>query len=139
LKVLLAKIMRGFWPTFTQNGPDDPATLSHDLAFLDSIPGGDLLHHKITARMYGEILAGAHRAREGAVECDCPLLLIHGADDPLTSPAATKSFFQKAASQDKTLKLHPAMRHETHNEIGRETVLAEIVEWMDSHLPAQAG
>lgn len=136
LKVLLAKIMMGFWPTFTQNGPDDPASLSRDLDFLDSLPGGDLLHHKISARMYGELLAGASRARAGAAQFDYPLFLLHGTDDPMTSAAATESFFQKVASQDKTLKLHPAMRHETHNEIGRETVLAEIVQWMDRRLAA---
>jgi alpha-beta hydrolase superfamily lysophospholipase len=139
LKVLLAKIMVGIWPTFTQNRLDNPAVLSRDQAFLASLPGKDLIHHKVSARMYRELLEGARRASEGAPEWDYPLLLIHGADDPVTSPAATESFFQKAASPDKTLKIHPAMRHETHNEIGRETVFAEMVEWMDKRLPAKLG
>ena len=136
LKVLLAKIMVGVWPTFTQDGPDNKAMLSRDRDFLASLPGEDLMHHKISARMYTELLAGASRAYESSSGYECPLLLIHGTDDPLTSRAATESFFQKLATPDKTLKIFPGMRHETHNETGRETVFAEMMEWMDSRLPS---
>ena len=139
LKVLLAKIMNRLWPSFTQFTLDDPAALSRDLAFLASMQGQDLVHHLVSARMFGEVLAGADRTCEGSAGYDCPLLLIHGADDPLTSAAATESFFEKVAAPDKTLKIYPGMRHETHNEIGRETVLAEMAEWMDRRLPARPG
>lgn len=139
LKILLAKIMVVLWPTFTQNGPGDQALLSRDSAFLASLPGQELVHHRLSARMFNEILAGAGRVRESTSGFGCPLLLIHGDEDPLTSPAATESFFKNLAGPDKTLKIHPGMRHETHNEIGREKVLAEMVEWMDKHLPAEPG
>lgn len=132
-KVLLAKITLKFWPTFTQDAPDDPAQLSRDPDFLASMPDSDLTHNKMSARMFNELLQGARRASMEAFQCSYPLYLAHGADDPLTSAPATESFFKNAASPDKTLKIYPSMRHETHNEIGRETVLADIVEWLDAH------
>jgi len=130
-KLLVAKIMVKFWPAFTLEGPNDNTRLSRDPAFLDSIPGPELLHQKMSARMYDELIAGARAACAQAEECDCRLLMIHGADDSLTSAEASKAFFAKASSKDKTLKIYPDMRHETHNEIGRESVMAGMVEWMD--------
>ena len=128
-KVLMARIMVNLWPSFTQDGPDDDTLLSHDAEFIASIPGRDLLHHKMSARMYHELMKGALEAMSRAKECDYRLLMIHGADDPLTSAQATEAFFKNAASKDKTLKIHPEMLHETHNEIGRERVMGEIAGW----------
>lgn len=139
MKVLLAKLMVELWPTFTQTTPNDQSLLSRDLAFLASLPGQDLVHHKVSARMYQEMLAGADRVCGHTSGFGCPLFLIHGEADPLTSAAATASFFKKLDERDKTLKIHPGMRHETQNETGRETVLAEMVEWMDRRLPAGPG
>ena len=130
-KVLLAKIMLNLWPTFTQDGPHDDALLSRDAAFIAAIPGRELVHCKMSARMFYELTTGAQRAIAGAREFNCPMLLIHGAEDPLTSAAATKSFFQAIASRDKTLKIYPGMRHETHNDSERETVIAGIVDWLN--------
>lgn len=136
MKVLLAKVMIKLWPSFTQNGPNDRTLLTRDLAFLDSLPAQELYHHQVSARMYHEILQGARRVREGVSGFDCPLLIIQGEEDAMVSVAATRAFFEALAIPDKTLKIHPGMKHETQNEIGRETVLAEMVEWMDKRLPA---
>ena len=135
LKVLLAKLLHAFWPTFTQTTFDNPAALSRDLVFLASLAEQKLVHHKMSARMYGEALAGAARVGAASSGFGCPLLLIHGGDDPLTSAAATESFFRSLCEPDKTLKIYPGMRHETQNEIGRETVLSDMVEWMNKRVP----
>lgn len=130
-KVMLAEILVNLWPTFTQTGPNNPSLLSRDLDFLAAMPLEELTHHKVSARMFGEITLAARTVLESSAGFDYPLLLVHGAKDPLTSAAATTRFFDVAASSDKTLKIYPEMLHETHNEIGRETVLAEIVQWLD--------
>ncbi|MGB8353774.1 MAG: lysophospholipase [Chthoniobacteraceae bacterium] len=138
-KLLMAKIMLKLWPTFTQDGPDDDTLLSRDATFLASMPERDLLHHKMSARMYHELLGGALNSMRRAGECDYPLLMIHGAEDPLTSAKATEAFFKKVVSKDKTLKIYPDMLHETHNEIGREGVLGGMAEWMGERSTKAAG
>jgi alpha-beta hydrolase superfamily lysophospholipase len=137
-KKLLARMMFTVWPTFTQNTFNNPAALSRDLDFLASLPRQDLRHDKMSARMYGEVVATAARIARTTDGFGCPLLLIHGADDLLTSAAATEAFFNNLAGPDKTLKILPGMRHETQNEIGRETVVAEVVQWLDAHMPGGA-
>ena len=136
VKVVMAKLLLKLWPSFTQSGPNDRTLLTRDLAFLDSLPSPELLHHKVSARMYHEIIEGARRAREGASRYDYPMLVIQGEQDTMISVAATKDFFDALAVADKTLRIHPGMKHETQKEIGREMVLAEMVEWMDKRLPA---
>jgi alpha-beta hydrolase superfamily lysophospholipase len=131
-KVLLAKLLAGVWPGFTQDGPNDNTLLSRDIAFLDSLPGAEMLHHKISARMYLELMRGACDANEMAPGSGARLLLIHGGSDPVTSREATESFFRRSVSGDKTLRIYPGMLHEPHNEIGREAVFSEMVEWMDA-------
>ncbi|HWB60225.1 MAG TPA: lysophospholipase [Chthoniobacteraceae bacterium] len=138
MKVILAKLMLRLWPSFTQSGPNDRTLLSHDLEFLNSLPGQELLHPKISARMYHEILAGAANVLKNPARLECPLLFIQGAEDSMVSVAATKAFFEEVAATDKTLRIHDGMRHETQNEIGREKVLAQMVEWMDARLSAAA-
>ena len=51
-----------------------------------------------------------------------PALIFHGTDDPITSYQASEQFAKSAGSMA-TLKLWPDMRHETHNEFGKEEVL----------------
>jgi alpha-beta hydrolase superfamily lysophospholipase len=131
-KTLLAKLMVNLWPTFTQEGPGDTTLLSRDEAFLASMDNPDLTHRKISARMFDELTRGGQRVIELAGEFRDPLLLIHGADDALTSAAATENFFHRVGAADKSLKIYPSMRHEPHNDFGRETVLADMVEWMDA-------
>ncbi len=112
-KVLLANIMVKVRPSFTQDGPSDRSALSRDLAFLNSLPEPELLHHKISARMYHEILAGAANARKNASRITSPLLVIQGSDDAIVSAPAAQAFYEAAGSprQDDA----DASRHEARN------------------------
>jgi alpha-beta hydrolase superfamily lysophospholipase len=38
--------------------------------------------------------------------------------------------------QDVTCTLYPGARHEIFNEINRDEVTADLVAWLDAHLPA---
>jgi lysophospholipase len=63
-----------------------------------------------------------------------PLLILHGSDDRLADSEGSKSLYQRAQSSDKTLKLYEGFYHEVMNEPEKETVLVDIVEWMEGHL-----
>jgi len=41
---------------------------------------------------------------------------------------------RKAGSQDLQLKIYPQARHELFNEINRDEVTADVVEWLDQAL-----
>ena len=53
-------------------------------------------------------------------------------------PREVADRFRKVGVQDVTLTLWPEARHEILHETNRDEVEAEIVEWLDAHLPAKA-
>jgi alpha-beta hydrolase superfamily lysophospholipase len=134
-KLLAAWIAAHLWPTFTQETDVLPARLSRDADFLSSLPDLDLVHHRMSARMYNALCAGARSAARDAVQLPYPILLLHGGADSVTSALATEQFYKAVESRDKSLVIVPDAFHETHNDFGRENVLARIVAWLDARLP----
>ena len=59
-----------------------------------------------------------------------PLLILHGADDRLTSPSGSKLVDELASSHDKRLHLYEGLRHEILNEPERDAIIDEIVAWL---------
>ena len=45
-------------------------------------------------------------------------------------------FFDMAGSKDKTLKLYEGHFHDLLNDVGKEEVLGDIENWIDTHVPA---
>lgn len=63
-----------------------------------------------------------------------PLLIVHGEADTLTPKLGSEFLYENASSPDKTLKIYPEMRHEIHNEFGKEEVLGDITNWLDARV-----
>jgi acylglycerol lipase len=138
LKLFLAKALLKIWPTFTQITSKDLTRLSRDQEFILSMKDLDLVHRKMSARMFYELTLAASEAFEGAGRIKTPLLLIHGGDDIVTSCAATKEFYDQIESPDKTLRIYPGMLHETHNELERESVLNDVAAWIEQRSAVSA-
>ena len=63
-----------------------------------------------------------------------PVLILHGTADKATKPSGSQAFFDAAGSSDKTLKFYDGHVHDLLNDIGKETVLADILGWIDARL-----
>ena len=67
------------------------------------------------------------------------MLLMSGDMDPVGhyGKGVEKVFHRLADAgiEDVTLRLYKNGRHEILNELGRETIFDQTIEWMDSHLP----
>ena len=72
------------------------------------------------------------------VRTDLPLFLISGSEDPVGDAGIgvkrVYRQYKKAGLKDVTMKLYEGDRHELINEPDRETVYADIWEWITSHL-----
>jgi alpha-beta hydrolase superfamily lysophospholipase len=135
-RISLARAISRWWPTFMQPAPSSPEKLSRDLDHLMSLPNPELRHHRISARLFFAVVEGGERALAQAGECKTPIFLLHGGDDPVTSAEASQEFYERAATRDKEFRLYPGTRHETHNDLDRERVLADVIEWMQKHIPS---
>lgn len=64
-----------------------------------------------------------------------PVFILHGDADKATRPSGSRLFHAKAGSPDNTLKIYPGHAHDLLNDLGRETVIADMKAWIDAHLP----
>jgi alpha-beta hydrolase superfamily lysophospholipase len=63
-----------------------------------------------------------------------PVLILHGTADRLTNPKGSELLFEKAQSQDRTLKIIPGAYHELLNDSDREEVLKVILGWLKNRI-----
>jgi acylglycerol lipase len=133
-RVALAHVMARFWPSFRQRTPHDRRRLSRDLAHLAGLPGAELMHRRLSARLYFTLVREGRAALAAAPGLEVPLFLLHGGDDPVTSVAATTEFFERAGSTDKTFTVYPQARHETLNDLCRTQVMREMAAWIEARL-----
>lgn len=77
----------------------------------------------------------SEETRRRAGEIHVPLLVMHGAADPITDPAGSREFVERAASVDKAFVLWPEDQHEIFNELDQEAVLARLTDWLDERFP----
>jgi alpha-beta hydrolase superfamily lysophospholipase len=134
LQTAIARVIGSIMPAFSQQAKLDVKLLSRDLSVGEAYSKDPLVHGTTSAKLFTEIIGNAARAIEHAAELKLPVLLLHGSDDKIISLEGTKAFFQRVAGSDKTLKLYDGMRHEIHNEIGKEEVFADMIAWLDRHV-----
>ena len=63
-----------------------------------------------------------------------PILILHGTADKATKPSGSQQFYDDATSSDKTLKLYEGHYHDLLNDVGKEAVLADIMQWIDARV-----
>lgn len=130
----LARLALCVCPGLRQRTPLDRSRLSRDLEHLTALPGPELMHHLLSARLYFTLVRQGAAALEAAARFHYPLLLLHGSEDRVTSPEATREFFERAGAADKTLSIYPEARHEVHNDLCRDQALGEITAWIEARL-----
>jgi len=115
--------------------PLDATAVSRDPAEVRKYEEDPLnFHGKIRARTGAESLAAVARVAAGVGKLTLPVLIFHGTEDRLASPRGSEMIAERIGSKDKTLTMYDGLYHETLNEPERETVLDDLVTWLDKHV-----
>lgn len=110
-------------------------TISRDQAVIDAYKADPLVYRdKVRARMGLGIINAGEYALERVDTLQIPLLIMHGEQDQATSPESSRLFYERAGSEDKTLKMYAGLYHEIFNEPEQDDVLNDVVEWLDNHI-----
>jgi alpha-beta hydrolase superfamily lysophospholipase len=68
---------------------------------------------------------------------DLPVLFLTGEDDPVGNMTKgvleVYDLFRKAGIVDISYKLYPGVRHEILNDVSKEEVFSDIIEWLNDH------
>jgi len=112
----------------------DAALLARDESVVAANRADPLVHHgAIPARTGAELLGAMRRIEAGRASLRLPLRIWHGTADRLTEPDGSRDFGAHAGSADRTLTLYEGHYHETLNDLGRDEVIADLVEWIGAH------
>ncbi len=120
------------WVTFDTGISSAQLTRATESAVtIDTDP---LRHHRISPPSFFGMVANGPLAIEAADRLTTPTLLILGGADSVADPDAGRAFFDRLGSVDKTLVVHQSMRHEPLHEVGRDSVIALIVGWINARI-----
>ncbi len=132
--LLLSKIMSKIWPGFSIDTKLDVNHISRDPEVISAYNEDPLVHSMASARFGTEITTATDWTLAHADKFNLPLIILHGEADQLVPPHGSATFFENAATKDKERHLYPDGRHEPHNDIDRETVLQDLLNWLNKHL-----
>ena len=134
--VAIARVLSGIWPRFSMDVGAGAETLSRDPAIVNQTEDDPLTHSVATVRWGTECLVAIAAVRRNVAQMQVPILLVHGSADKVNDVKGSKEIFERIPS-DKTLKIYPGSYHEPHNDLDRNQVMNDIVEWLDNHLDHQ--
>jgi len=96
-----------------------------------------IAHEKQPFATMAALVRADERLRRSFAQITLPVLIIHGSADKAARPSGSQHFHEQVGSTDRTLKLYQGRYHDPLNDLGRETVLADIVDWVAGRLPGR--
>jgi alpha-beta hydrolase superfamily lysophospholipase len=128
-----ATIMRYLLPFVMIPSNLDPKGLSHDPRVVADYLNDPLVHNKISPRLFFEIEERGLKASRSIYKINIPLLVMHGAADPITSCRQTRAFVMNAGKRT-TYKEWSGCFHELHNDTQSEEVFLFLVNWLNNQV-----
>ena len=117
--------------------------ISRDEEIVDTYVADPLCSFMPSAGMFRDMMDGlqyiANKRNLEKMDPETPIYLFSGDRDPVGKNGATvekvADFFRQVQCQDVTVRLYPDGRHEMLNEINREEVFVDLLDWLESKLP----
>jgi lysophospholipase len=130
-KLWLAQVLARYAPWVTLKGNLPTELLTRDPEIQAEHRTDSLRHNRMSAPLFFGMIEGGALLLDRAPELKIPILMLLGAQDTVTDPAAARQFFDRLGSEDKTLSIYPKMMHEPLNEIGRQQVIEDVLRWLE--------
>jgi alpha-beta hydrolase superfamily lysophospholipase len=120
--------------------------LSRDAAEVDAYAADPHCGFRCSSGLWIDLLAAVEHLtqvnRLQRIPKTLPVLMIAGAEDPVSKGArglrALRQHYVRVGLRDVTVKVYPGARHELFNDTCRDEVTADLLEWLESRLPAPA-
>jgi acylglycerol lipase len=93
-----------------------------------------VFHGKTPARLAAELLKAILRVTAQIDKITLPFIVVQGSEDKLVHPAGAQMLYDKASSEDKTIKVYEGLYHEVFNEPERARVLKDVEAWLAAHV-----
>ncbi|MBM4381848.1 MAG: lysophospholipase [Deltaproteobacteria bacterium] len=131
-RLWLARALRRLAPQLAMASGLDLSGLSRDEEVFRRYLADPLVVRTMTASLGAELIAMAPRVRASAGAIDVPVLMMHGAADPICIASASEEFAAQLRAPGSALRIYPNLRHEIFNEPERERVFGDAWKWLES-------
>ena len=91
-------------------------------------------HGKTPARLAAELLKAMQYVTEEMEKISLPFIVVQGSDDRLVDPGGAQMLYDRASSEDKTIRIYDGLWHEVFNEPERARVLKDVEDWIATRL-----
>ncbi len=135
-KRVLGNLMSSLLPSLTLKNGLDTDKLSHDPAVAPAYVNDPLVHDKVSARWFTEMLKAMERVISSAGEMKVPILMQLAGDDHLTDVNVSRRFFDQLVLKERTLHVYDGRYHEIYNEREdlRSEAMEDLVAWIKKRL-----
>lgn len=130
LRELGARMLSRVAPRLSTELGLDPQGISSEAEEVAAYLADPLVHGRASMRWGAEILRTMATTRARAKAVSVPLLLLHGAADPINSPDGSRAFHDACGHPDRGLKIYPGCRHEIHHDVGRRRLERDLLRWL---------
>ena len=135
---MLQKLMFGSYNKKVEHVRTDNDWLTRDSRVVDAYNADPLCGFPATAGLYRDMLTGIRYIQKEqslqAMKKELPVLFVAGGDDPVGGYGAgvqqTVQKFKAAGMKDVTCKLYALCRHEILNEINKDEIFEDILNWI---------
>lgn len=131
----LARVIATFAPRVAVATGLDPQGLSHDPEVVRRYLQDPLVKDRMSVRFAAGMSSMVSSVRGKGNRIERPILILHGAADPISSPDGSRHFHsgltEKIAAMS-ALEIYPELRHEIFNEPERERVWQDMLQWIES-------
>jgi len=111
-------------------------SLSRDAGVVQAYRDDRLVFHGRTpARTASEIIRAIRSVQGRMDRIELPLLVVHGGQDQVADVEGSKRLYERARSDDKSLRVFDGLYHEIMNEPEKASVLEEISTWLGARTP----
>lgn len=134
IQLIGAKFLAKWFPAVTLKTQSSPHHLTKDKDILREYTHDHLRHDKISPNLFFDFLLHGQYLLENASQIQLPVIVLQSGEDKLVSHEATQSYFKKIHSKDKTFKLYEGYLHELFNEVKRQVVYSDLMDWFKDQI-----
>ncbi|UAM97557.1 lysophospholipase [Polaribacter litorisediminis] len=132
IKLAMGKILQKIAPSITMGNELDAHAVSRDPIEVQKYIKDPLVHDQISPNFSLTFIESGQWAIGNANKLKTPMFLVHGTDDKIIDYQGTQEFANN--TDHAVLKLYKGGYHELHNDLCKEEMLQDVVDWLNSQL-----
>jgi alpha-beta hydrolase superfamily lysophospholipase len=126
--IIIQKILKRVFPSLRLNNRLISNHLSKNKDIVSEYDKDELVHNKISLKLYSEVLRSIDNVKEKASRIKIKTLLYNGKSDKIISSNGTLKISKQLKKHK--IKLYENVYHEPHNDLEKEEIYQDILEFI---------